>query len=123
MRLPINFGLQSDHASKTSYFMAVTVLGLSVAAAMISPVSISPASAFVGAAGSALPQQFKQHSAQDNQIIQVDVRRGGAIAAGAAIGVVTSATAAAWAGAPPGPGYCWYYTDPSRTLGFWDVCQ
>jgi hypothetical protein len=50
-------------------------------------------------------------------------RPGGAIAAGAAIGFVTAATAAARAGAPPGPGYCWYYTDPSRTQGFWDVCQ
>ena len=50
-------------------------------------------------------------------------RPGGAIAAGAAIGVVTAATAAAWAGAPPAAGYFWYYTDPSRTQGFWDVCQ
>jgi hypothetical protein len=49
-------------------------------------------------------------------------RPGGAIAAGAAIGFVTAATAAAWAGAPPVAGYCWYYTDPSRTQGFWDVC-
>lgn len=48
---------------------------------------------------------------------------GGAIAAGAAIGVVTAATAVAWAGAPPAPGYCWYYTDPSQRQGFWDVCQ
>jgi hypothetical protein len=47
---------------------------------------------------------------------------GGAIAAGAAIGFVTAATAAAWAGAPPAPGYCWYYTDPGRTQGFWDAC-
>lgn len=47
---------------------------------------------------------------------------GGAIAAGAAVGYVTAATAAAWAGAPPAPGYCWYYTDPSQTKGFWDVC-
>jgi hypothetical protein len=47
---------------------------------------------------------------------------GGAIAAGAAIGFVAAATAVAWAGAPPAPGYCWYYTDPSRTQGFWDVC-
>jgi hypothetical protein len=47
---------------------------------------------------------------------------GGAIAAGAAIGFVAAASAAAWAGAPPAPGYCWYYTDPSRTQGFWDVC-
>jgi len=49
--------------------------------------------------------------------------RGGAIAAGAAIGVVSAATAAAWAGAAPAPGMCWYYTDPSRTQGFWDYCQ
>jgi hypothetical protein len=49
-------------------------------------------------------------------------RPGGAIAAGAAIGFVAAASAAAWAGAAPAPGYCWYYTDPSRTQGFWDVC-
>lgn len=49
--------------------------------------------------------------------------RGGAIAAGAAIGMVTAATAAARAGAAPAPGMCWYYTDPSRTQGFWDYCQ
>jgi len=49
-------------------------------------------------------------------------RPGGAIAAGAAIGFVAAATAAAWADSPPAPGYCWYYTDPSRTQGFWDVC-
>ncbi len=48
---------------------------------------------------------------------------GGAIAAGAAIGVVSAATAAAWAGSAPAPGYCWYYTDPSRRQGFWDVCR
>lgn len=49
-------------------------------------------------------------------------RPGGAVAAGAAIGFVSAATAAAWAGAPPAPGYCWYYTDQSRTQGFWDAC-
>jgi hypothetical protein len=49
--------------------------------------------------------------------------RGGAIAAGAAIGMVTAATAAAWAGAAPEPGMCWSYTDPSRTPGFWDYCR
>ncbi|MBP2433229.1 hypothetical protein DXU07_28215 [Bradyrhizobium elkanii] len=47
---------------------------------------------------------------------------GGAIAAGAAIGFVTAASAAAWAGAAPAPGMCWYYTDPSRAQGFWDYC-
>jgi hypothetical protein len=49
-------------------------------------------------------------------------RPGGAVAAGAAIGFVSAVTAAAWAGAAPGPGLCWYYTDPSRTQGFWDAC-
>lgn len=49
-------------------------------------------------------------------------RPGGAIAAGAAIGLVGAAAAASWAGSPPAPGYCWYYTDPSRRQGFWDVC-
>lgn len=47
---------------------------------------------------------------------------GGAIAAGAAVGFVTAATAAAWAGAAPSPGMCWYYTDSSRRQGFWDYC-
>ncbi len=49
-------------------------------------------------------------------------RPGGAIAAGAAIGFVAAATAVTWAGPPPGPTYCWYYTDPTRTKGFWDLC-
>jgi hypothetical protein len=48
---------------------------------------------------------------------------GGAIAAGAAIGFVGAATAAAWAGPAPGPGMCWYYTDPTQRQGFWDACQ
>lgn len=47
---------------------------------------------------------------------------GGAIAAGAALGFVAAGTAAAYAGAAPAPGMCWYYTDPSRTQGFWDAC-
>jgi hypothetical protein len=129
-------------------------------------ISVSPASALVSASGSSLQHQLKQNS----QIVDVVVRRGGAvrrtavvgprggvasrtvvrrgavvrpavvrpgrwvrpasyywrpggaIAAGAAIGFVAAATAAAWAGSPPAPGYCWYYTDPSRTQGFWDAC-
>ena len=48
--------------------------------------------------------------------------RGGAIAAGAAIGFVAAATAVTWAGAAPAPGMCWYFTDPSQTQGFWDYC-
>ncbi len=168
MRLPIDFVLQSNRASKSyrsKSYRSVTlaaVLGLSVTATMISPASISPASALVGAAGSAVPQHLKQDIAQDSHIVQINARRGGAahrttvvgprggaasrtvvrrgavagpgyrpgrwvrptnyywrpggaIAAGAAIGFVTAATAAAWAGAPPAPGSCWYYTDPSRT--------
>jgi hypothetical protein len=48
---------------------------------------------------------------------------GGAIAAGAAIGFVAAASAAAYATTrPPAPGLCWYYTDPSQRSGFWDVC-
>lgn len=46
---------------------------------------------------------------------------GAAVAAGAAIGFVT-ASVAVWAGRPPGPNLCWYYTDPSRKKGFWDTC-
>jgi hypothetical protein len=48
---------------------------------------------------------------------------GGAIAAGAAIGFVAAASAAAYySSPPPQPGMCWYYTDPSKRNGFWDVC-
>ncbi|WP_294540306.1 hypothetical protein [uncultured Rhodoblastus sp.] len=48
---------------------------------------------------------------------------GGAIAAGAAIGFVAAAGAAAYATTrPPAPGLCWYYTDASRRSGFWDTC-
>ena len=49
-------------------------------------------------------------------------RPGTAIAAGAAIGFIGAAAAYSWAGQPPAPGYCWYYTDPSQRAGFWDVC-
>jgi hypothetical protein len=49
-------------------------------------------------------------------------RPGGAIAAGAALGFVTAAAATAYVGQPPAPGYCWYYTNPQRTQGFWDIC-
>jgi|GEM_PF-1229447 len=50
-------------------------------------------------------------------------RPGAAVAAGAALGFVTAAAATAYATAPaPAAGYCWYYTNPQRTQGFWDVC-
>jgi hypothetical protein len=48
---------------------------------------------------------------------------GGAIAAGAAIGVLATGAAIAYAGQPPAPGLCWYYRDPSYRAGFWDACQ
>jgi hypothetical protein len=48
---------------------------------------------------------------------------GGAVAAGAALGFISAAAAASWAGPPPGPNLCWYYTDASRQQGFWDACQ
>jgi hypothetical protein len=50
---------------------------------------------------------------------------GGAIAAGAAIGVLTAAEAGYYYSIPAAPadGLCWYYTDDSQTQGFWDVCQ
>ena len=118
---------QGGCASKTfNNLTCAVVIGLAGFAT-----TTSPASAFVIGPGSPLQQQLKQ----DSPIIEVVVRRGGwvrpahytwrpggAIAAGAAIGFVAAATAVAWAGAPPAPGYCWYYTDPSRTQGFWDVC-
>ena len=48
---------------------------------------------------------------------------GGAIAAGAAIGFVAAAGAAAYAtSVAPAPGMCWYYTDAYRRAGFWDYC-
>lgn len=48
--------------------------------------------------------------------------RGGAVAAGAALGFITGAAAASLAGPAPRAGYCWYYTTPRRTTGFWDWC-
>jgi hypothetical protein len=50
-------------------------------------------------------------------------RPGAAVAAGAALGFVTAAAATAYVTSPPpAVGYCWYYTTPQRTQGFWDVC-
>ncbi|WP_424361717.1 hypothetical protein [Methylocystis parvus] len=50
-------------------------------------------------------------------------RPGGAIAAGAAIGFLSAAAAAAYAtSAAPAAGLCWYYTDYTYQTGFWDNC-
>lgn len=49
---------------------------------------------------------------------------GGAIAAGAAIGVLSGADAVAYTSTPaPVDGLCWYYSDDSMSQGLWDVCQ
>jgi hypothetical protein len=49
---------------------------------------------------------------------------GGAIAAGAAVGVMSAADAYGYATvAAPADGLCWYYTDDNASQGFWDVCQ
>jgi len=46
-----------------------------------------------------------------------------AIASGVARGVLPASKANPMvAGQQPAPGYCWYYTNRSRTRGFWDVC-
>jgi len=46
-----------------------------------------------------------------------------AVLSGAAIGFATAAVASTYANTqPPAPGYCWFYTNPQRTQGFWDAC-
>lgn len=48
---------------------------------------------------------------------------GMAVLSGAAIGFASAAAARAYVNSqPPAPGYCWFYTNPQRTQGFWDVC-
>ena len=47
---------------------------------------------------------------------------GGAVAAGAALGFLTGVAAANLVGPPPQPNYCWFYTNPQRTQGFWEPC-
>ena len=50
-------------------------------------------------------------------------RAGGAVVAGAAIGFIDAAAAGAYATSPaPSDNSCWYYTNGSKTEGFWDVC-
>ena len=97
--------------------------------ALVAALSIGGIAAFTSPSSALSPMGSaalaSQGDAATGDVVEIRVvaRRGGAIAAGAAIGVVTAATAAAWAGAAPAPGMCWYYTDPSRTQGFWDYCQ
>jgi hypothetical protein len=35
---------------------------------------------------------------------------------------IAGAAAVSLAGNPPRAGYCWFYTSPNRTTGFWDRC-
>lgn len=48
---------------------------------------------------------------------------GWAVGSVVALGALTAVAAAAYAPPPPGPGYCWYYTDPSYRAGYWAGCQ
>jgi hypothetical protein len=44
------------------------------------------------------------------------------VSAGFAVGYATSKNAIAWAGSPPAPNYCWYFTERGTLYGFWEVC-
>ncbi|PTM43582.1 hypothetical protein [Bosea sp. 124] len=70
------------------------------------------------------PAHVRHH--RSNRVVVVHPRRtwhpGGAIAAGAALGFIAGAAAVSFAGNPPHAGYCWFYTSPNRTTGFWDRC-
>jgi hypothetical protein len=74
------------------------------------------------AAPSGLQQQ--QQLKQDSPAIEVVVRRGAGVRPGVVRpgGWIRPAHYHWRPGAPPAPGCCWYYTDPSQTQGFWDVC-
>lgn len=78
-----------------------------------------------GCAGAARPR-YGAPGHRPRGVVVVNPRRywapGGAVAAGAAVGFIAGAAAVSIAGTPPKPGYCWYYTTPSQTKGFWDVC-
>ena len=44
----------------------------------------------------------------------------GQVIGGIALGTILGA--AAYSAAPPAPGLCWYWADPSMTRGYWDYC-
>ena len=46
----------------------------------------------------------------------------GTIVGGVALGTVIAVAAANAAPAAPAPGLCWYWSDSSRTRGYWDYC-
>lgn len=47
----------------------------------------------------------------------------GRVVAGVALGSVILATAAGVAPAAPGPNLCWFWSNSSRTRGYWDYCS
>lgn len=47
---------------------------------------------------------------------------GAAVAAGAAAAWIEADAVASSVGPAPGPDMCWFYTDTTKTAGFWDVC-
>lgn len=46
----------------------------------------------------------------------------GTIVGGVALGTVIAVAAANAAPTPPAPGLCWYWSDSSKTKGYWDYC-
>lgn len=111
--------------------MALAVLGM--AATILTAVAPADAArrgvARCGARGCAAISTHRvpmARPAMRRGVVVVSPRRywrpGGAIAAGAAIGFIAGAAAASVAGPPPQAGYCWFYTNTSRTTGFWDIC-
>lgn len=46
----------------------------------------------------------------------------GRVVAGVTIGTVIAATAAAVAPTPPSPELCWFWSDSTKTKGYWDYC-
>ncbi len=41
---------------------------------------------------------------------------------GIVLGTILGVGAVGVAPPPPGPQFCWYWTDPSMTRGYWDYC-
>jgi hypothetical protein len=41
---------------------------------------------------------------------------------GVVLGTILGVGAVGVAPPPPGPQFCWYWTDPSMTRGYWDYC-
>jgi hypothetical protein len=47
----------------------------------------------------------------------------GTVVGGIALGTLITVTAVAVAPEAPAPNVCWYWTDESRSQGYWDYCQ